>query len=395
MARIEALVTPSVMRWARERAGFTIEIAAKKIGRSIDEIISWETGESKPTIPQARKASEVYKRPLAVFYLPKPPKDFDTLRDFRSLPSDYSPKFSPELSLLVRTTQYRMEWMQEFLQSEGLSPLPFVGSISVNTLPIKASQKIIDTLQLSPNDQIKCRSRDEALRMWIEKAEMAGIYVFRKGQIDLKEVRGFVLCNEFSPFIYINSEDAQAAQLFTLAHELAHLWLNESGISNLELIEPSRRNDSSQIEIYCNKVASELVLNRPLFEFWLNRIDKSKSIYNQIEELSGHFKVSEEVIARRMLNDGLLSPDTYDNLRQYYQDRWVSIKKQERLKMKTKDGGPSYYRIKAFNNGYSFTQTIVSVYESGSISGREASSLLDVKINNIRKLAKSAGMNFL
>ena len=96
-----------------------------------------------------------------------------------------------------------------------------------------------------------------------------------------------------------------------------------------------------------------------------------------------------------MLNEGLLTSDTYEDLRHYYQERWVSVKEQKRMKMKARDGGPSYYTTKVFNNGYAFTQTIVSAYEGGSISGREASGLLDVKINNIRKLASSAGMTFL
>ena len=394
MARVEALITPSVLKWARERSGFSVEVAAKKIGRPVAEILMWENGESRPTIPQARKAAEAYKRPLAVFYLPEPPRDFETLRDFRSLPVGHSPEFSSELSLLVRTAQYRMEWMSDFLQSEGVEPLEFVGSITLQSDPKEASQKIVNVLKIAPDEQTQCRTRGDALRMWIEKAEKAGIYIFRQGQISLKEARGFVLCDDYSPFIYINSEDAKAAQLFTLAHELAHLWLKQGGISNLEPVEAGIRNDASHIEIYCNQVASELVLNRPLFDYKLRQIDQSEPLHDRIEGLSGFFKVSEEVIARRMLSDELISPDTYEDLRQHYQDRWKSIKEQRRSKMKARDGGPSYYVTKAFNNGYAFTQTIVSAYESGSVSGREASGLLDVKINNIRKLANSAGMTF-
>ena len=314
MAKIEALITPSVLKWARERSGLTIEVASRKIGRTVAEILSWENGELKPTIPQARKAAEAYKRPLAVFYLPEPPRDFDTLRDFRSLPIDHPPEFSSELALLVRTAQYRMEWMSDFLRSEDVSPLPFVGSISINTPPTEASRKITETIQVSSSDQIQCGNRSEALRMWIDQTEKAGIFIFRQGQISLKEARGFVFCDYYAPFIFINSEDAKAAQLFTLAHELAHLWLNECGISNLEPIEFGNENEAAKIEVYCNKVASELVLNSSMFDFMLHKVDESKPIYDKVEELSGYFKVSEEVIARRMLNVGLLSADTYEDL---------------------------------------------------------------------------------
>ena len=394
MAKVEALITPSVLAWAREQSGLSIEVAAKKIGRPMTELLAWESGKSKPSIPQARNISKVYKRPLAVFYLPNPPEEFDTLRDFRSLPIDWSPDFSPELSLLIRTAKYRMNWMHDYLRAEGFSPLNFVGSASLQTPSIDVCQNIFEVLQLTPHDQIECRNRDEVLRLWIEKAERVGIYIFRKGQINLKEVRGFVLCDEYAPFIYINSGDAKAAQIFTLTHELAHLWLNESGISNLEPIEAGHNNEAAHIEVYCNTVASELILNRTLFDLKLQELDKSVPVSDQIEELSIYFKVSEEVIARRMMDDGYLTTETYLNLRRKYQERWQAWKKKERLQMKAKGRGPSYYRTKAFNNGYLFTQNVISAFESGAISGREASGLLDVKVNNIRKLADAAGMTF-
>ncbi len=102
MPRVKANITPRVMEWARESCGYSIEDAASKIGRSAEEISAWEIGELQPTIPQARRASEVYKRPLAVFFLPEPPADFHTLRDFRRLPSGYSREYSPHLNFLVR-----------------------------------------------------------------------------------------------------------------------------------------------------------------------------------------------------------------------------------------------------------------------------------------------------
>ncbi len=394
MARVEALITPSVIRWARERAGLSIDQAAKKIGRPKEDIIAWETGTSLPSIPQARKASEVYKRPLAVFYLPKPPKDFDTLRDFRSLPVDYPPEYSPELALLIRTAKYRQEWMREFIIEEGVSELSFVGSVSLDDTPQNISRSILDKLNLSPEEQINCPTRYEALRLWIDKTERAGIYIFRQGQIDLKEVRGFVMCDEYAPFIYINSEDALAAQLFTLAHELAHLWLNQGGISNLEPFERNRQDDATMIEAFCNKIAAEAVLDQKIFYQKWHKQEQTLPIEEQIEYLSNIFKVSEEVIARRLMDDGHLAQTMYIDLRKLYQTRWRERKVMERQRMRNAGGGPSYYVRKVFNNGYSFTQTVISAFESGAVSGRDASNLLDVKISNIRRLSFAAGMTF-
>lgn len=394
MVRIEALITPSLMRWAREKARLSIEQASKKIKRSKEEIEAWEAGTSRPTIPQARKASEVYKRPLAVFYLPEPPEEFDTLRDFRILPVDYEPDYSPELALLIRTAKFRQEWMREFLVEEGVTKLSFVGSSSLNDNPQDISRLILSELNLSPKEQINCRARNEALRLWIDRAERAGIIIFRQGKIDLKETRGFILCDEYAPFIFINSDDALAAQLFTLAHELAHLWLNQSGISNLEPFEKSFRDESQKIEIFCNRIASEAVLDRTLFNKSWRDQNPSLSIEEQIENISNLFKISEEAISRRLLDDGNIDHEMYLELREFYQNRWREFKEKERQRMKSADGGPTYYVMKVFNNGYSFTQTVISAFEGGTITGRDASSLLDVKVSNIQRLAAAAGMAF-
>ena len=205
-------------------------------------------------------------------------------------------------------------------------------------------------------------------------------------------IDGFVICDEYAPFIFINSGDAQAAQLFTVVHELAHLWLNLSGVSNLEYSEIVQQVDSSSIEMFCNKVASEALLNQKYFYRALNELDDSKPLMDRIESLANYFNVSEEVIARRLLDDGVIGKDTYLELRDHYQHRWIEYKRMERRRMKAAEGGPSYYTRKVFNNGYSFTQTVVSAYESGAISGREASGLLDVKVNHIGRLASTAGM---
>jgi len=122
--------------------------------------------------------------------------------------------------------------------------------------------------------------------------------------------------------------------------------------------------------------------------------DPSLSLEEQIKNVSNIFKVSEEAISRRLLDDGTISLDIYLELREFYQNRWRGVKEKERQRMKSTEGGPSYYVRKVFNNGYSFTQTVISAFDSGAITGRDASNLLDVKISNIRRLASAAGMVF-
>jgi Zn-dependent peptidase ImmA (M78 family) len=228
--------------------------------------------------------------------------------------------------------------------------------------------------------------------LWIGRVEQAGIFVFRQGRLELEEVRGFVVSDGHSPFIFINSDDAKAAMIFTLAHELAHLWLDESGISNLEPSKGRRNDEAVQIEQFCNKVAAEAVLKHVAFiDFW-RKLDRSAALEDRIERVSREFKVSEEVVARRLRDMRSLTTARYLELRRGYQERWRQHKERETRRMKERGRGPSYYVSKIFNNGYSFTETVVTAFSSGAISGREASGLLDVKVNNLPRLATTAGI---
>jgi Zn-dependent peptidase ImmA (M78 family) len=368
-----------------------VDEAAHKLGRPLEEISKWETGELRPTIPQARKASEVYRRPLAVFYLPEPPHDFETLRDFRTLPEGFSREYSHELSLLVRTTLYRQAWLKEFVIQEQGEPLGFIGSATIRSAPDDVAAQIRAVMGIKPEDQMRCQNRYEALSLWIEKTEEAGVYVFRRGNIDLREARGFVIADEHAPFIFLNSEDAQPAQMFTLAHELCHLWINEPGISNLEPLSKAQLDSNLEIEVFCNQVAASTILAPIMFErLWKNQ-QSDLPLEGRIERLSSAFKVSEEAIARRLLEKEIITKARYEELRKLYQERWLKFREEKRRQLAAMEKGPSYYVRKLFNNGYAFTQTVISAYRNGMVSGRDASSLLEVKINHLGELAARGG----
>jgi Zn-dependent peptidase ImmA (M78 family) len=392
MPRIEALITPSVIQWARKQAKFSIVEAARKIQRPVDDIQDWENGSLRPSIPQARKAAQVYRRPLAVFYLPEPPIEFSTLRDFRVLPDNAIREYSPELSLLIRTTTYRQEWTREYLLEEEIDPLPFAGSFSITSAPREVASDILRVLEITPKDQQKCSSRNEALHLWLKKAELVGIFIFRKRQIDLKEARGFVLSDDIAPFIFINSDDSKAAQIFTLVHELAHIWINLSGVSNMEYQGTAIDKDSSHVEYFCNQVAAEAVLEESSFLREWNNQNPTQSIEDRINQISGIFNISEEVVARRLLEREIISQKKYAELREFYQGRWFEFKRDEIKKMKSSKSFPSYYTTTVSSNGYAFTQTVVGAYVGGALSGRDASSLLNVKINNLHRIGETAGV---
>ncbi len=398
MPSVKANVTPVVIKWARESAGFSVVDAAKKIGRSVDDINAWESGDSKPTIAQARKASKVYKRPLAVFYLPKPPKDFSTLRDFRKLPTDFPREFSSNLRFLIRQTHERQMWLQEYLVEEGYSTLEFIGSGSISDNPLKVAKSIRNLLGVSFSTISNCKSRSEALNIWVKASENIGIFVFQSGnmqyeKIEVEEARGFALADEYAPFVFLNAQDAKVAQIFTLIHEIAHLWINESGVSNM--YDRGRALvGSDEVEVFCNQVAAEVILPQKDFsEFWRN-IDSENEIENKIENSSKYFKVSKTVIARRLLNSNVINRKRYLEFADQFYQEWLEYKDEIKKKNASSKGGPHMYLMKVINNGRQFSRMVLGAYQSGRLSGRDTSAILGVKVNGLATYASYAGMKY-
>ncbi len=381
MVRMEARVTPSVMKWARESAKLDPATAAKKIGRSEDEIVQWERGEKMPSFAQARKASEVYRRSLAVFYLPEPPYEFDSLKDFRQLPQETSRVWSPELALLIRQVHAKQEWLREYLIEEGIENGPFIGLASLQTPAAELAVTIRKTLELPLKKQMACGSPREALNLWIDHAEYCGISICRQGGIESEEARGFILTDKYAPFIYINSNDSYAGRLFTLVHELVHLWLNQPGISNLGDLR-RLRSEEARIERYCNRVAADTLVDKSLMVgYWADR-NTDEDLRDQISGVAKKFAVSAEVIARRLLDMNKITEIDYISLRRFYGEQWAEKRRRQKAQAK----GPPYALRMALANGHQFARTVMGAYKLGRISGRDASNLLHVKVNNIPRL---------
>lgn len=379
------------MRWAREEARLDIATVAHRIGRPEDEIRGWEDGTQCPTLAQVRKAAEIYHRSLAVFYLPESPQGFQTLRDFRHLRDVQSRAYSPELAQIIRLVEYRQDWLKEWLMAEGAEPLKFIGSASLRTPALDVANAIRNKLEIKSEQQIKCRTRREALNLWIDKAEEIGINICRQGGIECEEARGFVLTDVYAPSIYINSDDAIVARLFTLAHELAHLWINLPGISNMEDLDQNGNTDNDRIEIFCNRVASFTLLDDSTFNTFWAKTSSNNILENRIRAVADHIKVSEEVIARRLLDLGNITASQYRTLRQSFKERWQNLKDEERSKNKDTPGFPSPHLLRVLTNGRILTRVVLDSYFGGTLSGADASNLLNVKVNNFHKVAEYTG----
>ena len=387
---ISAFTNPGIMRWARKTSRMSIDDVARKIQKSPEVIEAWENGDDKPTINQLRALSNLYKRPLSVFYLPKPPEDFQTIRDFRKLPKGYSKEFSSDLAFLIRDTQSKQVWVRDHLISENYEKLTFIGKGQISDSTKTLSSEIRKELGLSIADQMESKDCDRAFRLLMDRVEEKGIFVFRQLGIDSREVRGFVLCDDYAPFIFINAEDSAAGQLFTLAHELVHLWINQSGISNNEPFKEAKTKEEG-IERFCNQVASEFLVPDEVFNKFVKNLGTVNSNEEAINDISKIFKVSREVIARKFLNKGIINFQDYEGLREKYIKEWQKFKELRKKKLKEKESTAFvYYPLTLNANGIAFTRMALSAYYSRQLSGRDVSGLLGVKINNLGKLAAYA-----
>jgi Zn-dependent peptidase ImmA (M78 family)/transcriptional regulator with XRE-family HTH domain len=390
---IPALITPSVIKWAREQAGLDIATAAQRIGRPEADIQAWEdeSTTTRPSLAQARKAAEVYRRALAVFYLSEPPKGCQVIRDFRHLPTASLRVRSPELVQLINLLEYRQEWLRAWRIEEGEEKINFIGSFTINADPQKVAIGIKEKLGVDSSEHLRCRNREDTLLLWIRHAEVLGINICRQSDIACEEVRGFVLSDEYAPFIFLNGSDAKVAQLFTLIHELVHLWLNLPGISNLEGMGRSGKTENDRIEIFCNRVASLVLLDEKLFSEEWARTNKSESVEKRIEHVASRAKISDEVVARRLLDKNIITVQKYEDLRRQFQERWLQFKKDEKIKRKDSSGFPSPHLMAVLGNGRLFTTAVLHSYSGGFLPSTTAAALLNARVHNFQKLATHAG----
>ena len=392
MPKKPALITATVIKWAREKSHYSIEVVAKKIGVSSQKLREWESGTSLPSLTQARKMSLTYRRPLAAFYLPKPPKDFPLLKDFRTV-EGRAVKYSSSLTFLIRQFQERQIWLKEYLKNQGQEELTFIGSGSLQSSTKALSKKIINTLWGSQKTYSQAmeeaRTAKELLNSWLVKCEEKGIFISRTinlnshNVIPVEEARGFVISDKYAPFVFINSGDSESAQLFTLLHELAHLWLDVSGVPDHFPI--SYKTKKTSVEFFCNQIVAEILMPEEKISGFpkITDIEKIKSF---VTEQSKKFLISRLAFLVRLKSFSLLTNADFKKLKDFYIKEYEDYRKKQKKKMKESEGGPNSNLFKIYANGESFTKIVAYSYKEGLISGREASGLLDMKLNRMEKI---------
>ncbi len=379
-----AYITPKVFKWARESAKMPEEIAASKVDVPVEKLKKWEKGESQPTIRQAQVLAKAYRRPFALFFLPDIPSDFMPLQDFRKKGSK---KLSTSSIFIIREIQQKQAWISEVNENNNEETIPFVGRYSQHDSPVKIARDILETLDIEPYNY----KSDIPILEWIDKAESNGIFISRtsfihsKLKLDSDELQGFAIADKYAPFVFVNSDDWNAPQLFTLVHELAHIWINESGISNE--IEPILRDKEkyNPIELFCNEIAANALMPTE----YINKVSKDKLHDSKnVFKIAKNFGVSSFALLVRALNLNLISIDSYNRLKTQAEVEYKEfLRKEEARKEKEKSkDSPIYYPLMINRNGRLFTQTVLDAYRGGAIEPTFASSLLNVKVNNFPKL---------
>jgi Zn-dependent peptidase ImmA (M78 family) len=384
-------VNPEILVWARETARLTPDDAVRKLGirdahgvSAADRLAALEKGDALPTRPMLVKMAKQYRRPLLTFYMSAPPPKGERGRDFRTLPEGHSGVAEALLDALIRDIRARQSMVRSLLEEEEeAEPLPFVGSATMaeGVGPVLASLQ--KTLRISLDGFRSASSAEDAFAELRARAEKAGIFVLLIGNlgshhtaIDLETFRGFALADEVAPFVVINDQDAQPAWSFTLLHELAHVWLGETGVSGAFA--------GAKIEQFCNQVAGEFLL--PARELTALRVDDSMdflTIQTRISDFAEKRHLSSSLVAYKLYQAGAIKQEAWSRLSAFFRARWLQTREERRERAREKEGGPSYYVVRRHRVGAALIELVRRAMADGVLAPSKAGKILGVKPANV------------
>ena len=338
-----------------------------------------------PTLAQAETLASKLKIPLPILFLSEPPDESIPVVDFRTVSGKRRTKPSAEFLDTVNGAVVRQEWYSEYVRREYRNrPLPFVGSFTALDTTEVIAQDIRDTLKIDAALRQECESWKEFLAKLIHRAEQRGILVMRNGivgyehtrKLRVEEFRGFALSDPYAPLIFINYRDAKAAQIFTLTHELAHVWLGASGISNPDPTK-ALADFKVAIEQKCNAIAAEVLLPKDTFSW-----DRSASTETNIHNISVEYRVS-RIVALRRASD--LSKITKEEFTRIAKKEYGKSKKAETKDLREEEGRAHFWNWNLFlmRNGHAFTKEVAIAAKAGRIPFVRAAHLLGVRASTV------------
>lgn len=374
-------VKPAIYRWAYERNRLSIEDATERF----EHLPEWIEGTAEPTLKQLEVFANAMHAPIGFFFGDEPPDEPLPIEDFRTVAGKKIARPSPDLLDVIYACQLRQGWYQEFAEEEGLEPLPFVGSVTTGSDVVTVAAQMRRRLGFEIASRARMPNFEDALRRFIEQADDAGILVMTSGIVgsatnrvlDPEEFRGFSLADPVAPLVFVNGADSKSAQMFTLAHELAHIWLGATGVSKPELA----KQPAGTIERWCDAVAAEFLV--PL-KGLAEEYDQDAPIASEAERLAKRYKVSRLVMLRRMHDAGGIGRARM----------WEAYDQEvERLANRPKSKGGNFYLSTAARVGKRFARAMLVSTWGGRSTYTEAFRLLSLRnAEQLQKLGTSVGM---
>lgn len=365
-------VQPHVLEWARARSG----VAAADWDRRFPRYRSWIAGEKVPTIKQLQTFADKTHTPIGFLFLDDPPVETVPIPDFRTV-RDRSPGtesgVTANLLDVIYACERRQEWYRENQLFEGEDPLALVGTAELDDDVTEAADHMRAELAWTTDDRMDSATADAMLSALRERCEAVGVLVMISGivganrhrKLDPREFRGFALVDPLAPLIFVNGADAKAAQVFTLAHEFAHLLLGETALSDLE--PQSLRNN--RVERWCNQVAAQFLV--PMAEF-RRLVDRTVDTRSQLGSLAEHFRVSPQVVLGRFRESGLLTWDEY-------LDELDVERRRAAVGHVSQSSGGNYYNTKPVQVSKRFAAALIASAKEGRTPYTRAFRLLDLK----------------
>ena len=383
---VKAIITSSVLEWARRKSGYSLEDVAKKLQTVPEGVKKWESGEEQPTIAQLRRVGTILKRPLAFFLLPEPPKDFDAIKDFRRIPGKEPEPESPALLLAIRNAHERRTIALELLENLGETAQTNITSGTLAQEPEALANMIRSSLGLTYQIQRSWTSFYEAFNYLKDNLERIGILVFQFGGVDRTEARGFSLGDFPLPVVAINRTELPQARIFSLFHEFAHLILRQSGLC--DFVEIGRTPEEQRVEVFCNHVAGAAILPREnlLAEPEVNNHLAGTEVEEAIiRRLSNKYRCSREVVLRRLLLFGLINQSFYETKREEYHLEFEKTSQQS-------SGFAPPHLLALSSNGKFFTVLALRSYHEHRISASTLSDYLGVRLKHIPNIEHSVSL---
>ena len=395
--RVKALINPALITWARQSAGFTMAEAATRLDVDEGQLAAWEAvpGADAPSIPQLRKIAALFRRPLAVFYMAAAPEGFLVMRDLRRLPGAGARRYSPRLQMEIRAVNERRELALELAADLEQELSKFSLSAMVEEDPEVVGARVRASLGVTTELQGRWRDSDgrAGFNAWRMRIEDAGVLVFQTTRFSTEEASGFAIAGDILPIVVVNRNDTLTRRTFSLLHELAHLMIRVSGVSDLET-DAARPPEDQPIEVFCNRVAAAALMpkNALLEDFRVIAQGRRSESWrdDELSDLARQFNVSREALLRRLLTLDRTTPAFYGKKRTQYNNEYATNKALRNAQPPETEIRRNMPQETVSNFGRPFVRMLLGNYYQDRITLSEVSGYLGLKVKHIPKLEQAA-----